>query len=95
LKSEILPLQILRAESKYILLALSGDALAQHNLMAFSTQDRDNDKRPTASCAELYGGAWWYNDCHWVRHAVDPLFFMLQVIPLLVKSEWWIFEWSG
>ena len=32
--------------------------------MQFSTKDQDNDLYG-ASCAQLYKGAWWYNQCHW------------------------------
>lgn len=32
------------------------------NGMRFSTFDRDQD-RSEQSCAEIYGGGWWYNNC--------------------------------
>ncbi|CAF1147043.1 unnamed protein product [Rotaria sp. Silwood1] len=41
----------------------AGDSLSNHNNMQFSTKDQDNDPS-TGSCAQLYNGAWWYNDCH-------------------------------
>ena len=38
------------------------DKLSYHNGMAFSTQDRDNDKNG-GNCATSYRGAWWYDSC--------------------------------
>ncbi|MEE6461190.1 hypothetical protein FKM82_001225 [Ascaphus truei] len=50
----------------------AGDALIEgskddgeytsHVNMKFSTYDRDSDKWEE-SCAEMYGGGWWYNNC--------------------------------
>lgn len=34
-----------------------------HNGAAFSTMDRDNDAWDEGSCAQVYGGGWWYADC--------------------------------
>uniref|UniRef100_A0A8D0BBJ5 Fibrinogen C-terminal domain-containing protein n=1 Tax=Salvator merianae TaxID=96440 RepID=A0A8D0BBJ5_SALMN len=41
----------------------SGDSLSVHNSLPFSTRDNDNDNS-VSSCAEVYAGAWWYDDCH-------------------------------
>ncbi|XP_071981073.1 ficolin-1-A-like [Engystomops pustulosus] len=41
----------------------AGDSLSYHNGMMFSTIDQDNDP-DSRSCANLYKGAWWYNQCH-------------------------------
>ena len=38
------------------------DRLSGHNGMAFSTQDRDNDK-DSGNCAKSHRGAWWYESC--------------------------------
>ena len=34
-----------------------------HNNREFTTKDHDRDKAP-ANCAQVFSGAWWYNDCH-------------------------------
>ena len=39
------------------------DRLAEHNGMAFSTKDRDNDKN-SGNCAVSYRGARWYKNCY-------------------------------
>ncbi|GFS19225.1 tenascin-R [Elysia marginata] len=41
----------------------AGDALSEHQGMAFSTFDKDNDKSST-SCARAHLGGWWYRSCH-------------------------------
>ena len=38
-----------------------------HNGMAFSTKDKDEDKYRGGSCAESFKGAWWFNECHFVH----------------------------
>ncbi|XP_053692582.1 uncharacterized protein LOC128741031 [Sabethes cyaneus] len=40
----------------------AGDSLRKHEGMKFSAFDNDNDKG-SHNCAEVYKGAWWYNDC--------------------------------
>ncbi|KAM9026724.1 fibrinogen alpha chain [Ara ararauna] len=39
-----------------------GTEYTSHAQMRFSTFDRDQD-RWEESCAEMYGGGWWYNSC--------------------------------
>ncbi|NXJ08539.1 FIBA protein, partial [Odontophorus gujanensis] len=39
-----------------------GSEYTSHAQMQFSTFDRDQD-RWEESCAEVYGGGWWYNSC--------------------------------
>jgi ficolin len=41
----------------------AGDSFIRKNNMKFSTKDQDYDTSPS-SCAQLYNGAWWYQNCH-------------------------------
>ncbi|XP_025021727.1 ficolin-2-like [Python bivittatus] len=41
----------------------AGDSLSNHNSMPFSTRDKQQDPQ-NSKCAEVYKGAWWYNNCH-------------------------------
>ncbi|XP_005936621.1 microfibril-associated glycoprotein 4 [Haplochromis burtoni] len=41
----------------------AGDGLTYHNGIKFSTFDKDQDGS-SSSCAQLYLGAFWYNNCH-------------------------------
>ena len=40
----------------------SGDSLAVHRGMPFTTKDQDNDLS-VANCAIKFKGAWWYTRC--------------------------------
>ncbi|XP_059175169.1 tenascin-R-like [Physella acuta] len=42
------------------------DNFSEHNGMAFSTVDRDNDGY-SDHCAERWRGGWWYKSCHYVN----------------------------
>ena len=41
----------------------TGDSMATHNGMTFSTFDKDTDQTGE-HCADTYHGGWWYNACH-------------------------------
>ncbi|XP_075181080.1 ficolin-1-B-like [Anomaloglossus baeobatrachus] len=43
----------------------AGDSLEYQKDQAFSTKDKNKDKRTgSTSCAEYYKGAWWFNSCY-------------------------------
>ncbi|XP_013381706.1 ryncolin-1 [Lingula anatina] len=42
----------------------AGDSLSRHNGYPFSTKDKENDSYSGGHCAQLYKGAWWYENCH-------------------------------
>jgi len=45
------------------LYAYIGNSLGYSNGYTFTTKDQDNDVW-SGQCAQLYKGAWWYNQCH-------------------------------
>ena len=42
----------------------TGDSMAWHSGMQFTTFDQDNDKHKNTNCASTHRGAWWYARCH-------------------------------
>ncbi|XP_063807211.1 ficolin-1-like, partial [Pseudophryne corroboree] len=64
--------QVMGESEKYKLIlgsfvtGTAGDSMEGHNGMMFSTIDQDNDQEK-GNCAQVYKGAWWYNDCHWAN----------------------------
>ena len=49
---------------RIVLSGNSGDSLALHRGMPFSTKDQDNDNQGGRNCAIRFKGAWWYERCH-------------------------------
>ena len=49
---------------RLILSGNSGDSLAVHRDMPFTTRDQDNDIWRDHNCAIKFKGAWWYKRCH-------------------------------
>ena len=43
---------------------LTGNSMAVHNGMRFSTFDSDHDTVTGENCAAKFRGAWWYSNCH-------------------------------
>ncbi|OWF44561.1 ryncolin-2-like [Mizuhopecten yessoensis] len=60
----------LSSESNGYRLSVSGfsgnvtDSMAYNNGQRFTTKDRDQDMRPSANCANVFRGSWWYRSCH-------------------------------
>ena len=49
---------------RLILSGNSGDSLAFHRGMSFTTRDQENDDHVDHNCAIKFKGAWWYRWCH-------------------------------
>ena len=49
-----------------------GSGIYNHNGMAFSTHDNDNDLR-SGNCAQLRKGGWWYNAC--MRSQLNGIYY--------------------
>ena len=51
--------------TRIVLSGNSGDSLAYHRGLPFTTRDKDNDNHGDHNCAIKYQGAWWYEHCHY------------------------------
>ncbi|CAH3133386.1 unnamed protein product [Pocillopora meandrina] len=49
---------------RLILSGNSGDSLAFHRGMPFTTRDQENNDHVDHNCAIKFKGAWWYRGCH-------------------------------
>ena len=62
--------QILDATFKYAIVlqnykGTAGDSLiGGHNMMKFSTKDKDHDTHGTLHCAKAAKGGWWFSRCY-------------------------------
>lgn len=54
----------LKITKLFKILSITGDSMAFHNGMFFSTFDRDNDGVSYFNCANAWRGGWWYYKCH-------------------------------
>lgn len=59
---------------------ISGDSMAEHNGLPFSTLDRDNDNSIKDNCAIVRGGPWWYDNCGIVRFSKLKWIHLIQLI---------------
>ena len=61
--------EILDVIAKYALVVqgysgTAGDSLNYHNIMSFSTKDKDHDIHQDRNCAQNARGGWWFNRCY-------------------------------
>ena len=60
--------EILDVTAKYALVVqgysgTAGDSLNNHNIMRFSTKDKDHDTYQDGQCAQGHQGGWWFGAC--------------------------------
>ena len=67
----------------------AGDSLDSHNGSRFTTRDNDNDLRSENNCAQLFTGAWWYNDCY--ASNLNGLYFNTETTNIQ-SINWWTWK---
>ncbi|CAL4242759.1 unnamed protein product, partial [Meganyctiphanes norvegica] len=65
----------------------AGDSLSDHNGMAFTAYDIDNDLWSSGNCAVYYKGAWWHRDT--ARSNLNGLYFVDNNNRLDYTSAFW------
>ena len=69
----------------------AGDSLNYHNIVRFSTKDKEYDTHETTNCAEHHNGGWWFRNCY-IAHLTGPF------VPGGSTIEWigiiW-YNWKG
>lgn len=70
----------------YSNISSSGDGMANHNNMQFSTKNRNK-----IDCATTYKGAWWYNSCH--QSNLNGLYLNGSHSSFADGIEW--YQWKG
>ena len=66
----------------------SGDSLAKHRGLPFTTRDQDNDNKGGHNCAIQYKGAWWYNTSL-VTKRISMVYIIVAITPPMLM------EWTG
>ena len=61
--------EILDVTAKYALVVQGysctiGDSLMGHNIMRFSTKDKDHDTHQDWHCVQAHRGGWWFSACY-------------------------------
>ena len=69
----------------------SGDSLAYHRGLPFTTKDQDNDIKGGHNCASQYKGAWWYKNCH--KSNLNGLYLRGSHSPCCDGVNW--YHWKG
>ena len=83
--------EILDVTAKYALVVqcYSGtiaDSLMGHNIMRFSTKDKDRDTHQVWDCAQSAQGGWWFSAC-FTLHLNGPY------IPGCNTNDWDVIIW--